>query len=147
MNNMLPVQCLIRKDEIKYLGVHIDNRLSFRKHIQEKCRSANKILNMLRRNIYFAPEVVKAKAYQSCVRPILEYAQTCWSPSSEKLKKDIESVQHKAAKFVTNTYPKKGKYDEFSVSSLISDLQWDTLERRRNNAKLVMAFKIINNNK
>ena len=74
MNNMLPVQCLIRKDEIKYLGVHIDNRLSFRKHIQEKCRSANKILNMLRRNIYFAPRVVKAKAYQSCVRPILEYA-------------------------------------------------------------------------
>ena len=54
-------------------------------------------------------------------------------------------MQHKAAKFVTNTYPKKGKYDEFSVSSLINNLQWETLERRRNNAKLVMAYKIINN--
>ena len=117
----------------------------FRPCRMQICISANKILNLLRRNLHFAPKSVKAKAYQSCVRPILEYAQTCWSPSSEKLKKDIEKVQHKAAKFVTNTYPKKGKYEEFSVSRLINNLQWETLEKRRNNAKMIMAYKILNN--
>ena len=57
----------------------------------------------------------------------------------------IESVQHKAAKFVTNTYPRKGKYHEFSVSKIIEELGWETLEDRRNNAKLSMIYKIRNN--
>ena len=42
-------------------------------------------------------------------------------------------------------YPKKGEYDQFSVSKLINNLQWDTLEKRRNNAKMVMTYKIVNN--
>ena len=88
---------------IKYLGITIDNKLTFKKHIEEKCQSASKCL----RNLYFAPRSVKIKAYNSCVRPILEYGATCWSPTSEKINNKIEMVQHTAAKFVTNLYPKK----------------------------------------
>ena len=44
-NNMLPVQCLSKKTFIKYLGVTIDNKLSFKQHIAEKCKSATKVLN------------------------------------------------------------------------------------------------------
>ena len=99
---------------------------------------------MLRRNLHFAPQSVKTKAYFSCVRPILEYAATCWSPSSDKLNNRIEMVQHNAAKFVCNVYPKKGHYEDFSVSRLLNNLQWDSLEERRNRAKLNMAFKILN---
>ena len=99
---------------------------------------------MLRRNLHFAPRTVKTKAYFSCVRPILEYASTCWSPSSVKLNSTIEMVQHTAAKFVCNAYPKKGQYENFSITRLIDNLQWDTLEERRDSAKLCMAFKILN---
>ena len=53
--------------------------------------------------------------------------------------------QNKAAKFVTNCYPKKGKEDEFSVTRLINQLGWDSLEERRSNARLSMIYKIINN--
>lgn len=53
-------------------------------------------------------------------------------------------VQHSAAKFVCNTYPKKGQYENFSITRLIDNLQWDTLEDRRDRAKLCMAFKILN---
>ena len=88
---------------------------------------------------------MKSKAYLSSVRPILEYASTCWNPTSDKMNRAIESVQHKAAKFVTNTYPRKDKYHEFSVSKLIEELGWETLEDRRNNAKLSMIYKIRNN--
>ena len=37
------------------------------------------------------------------------------------------------------------KYEEFSVSRLINNLQWETLEKRRNNSKMIMAYKILNN--
>ena len=53
-------------------------------------------------------------------------------------------VQHNAAKFVSNFYPKKGNYDNFSISKILKDLNWDTLEKRRNHSRLTMAYKIIN---
>ena len=128
MNNMLPIKCLSRKDYIKYLGVTIDNKLNFKRHIEEKCLSASRVLNLLRRNLHFAPQSVKIKAYNACVRPILEYGAACWSPTSEKVNKKIEMIQHSAAKFATNTYPKKGKYDEFSISRILHQLQWKSLQ-------------------
>ena len=136
---------LKRKRTIKYLGVTIDNKLTFKDHIQNKIKKANTVLNMIRRNLYFAPRSVKNKAYLATVRPILEYASMCWSPYSANLIKKIEMVQHSAAKFVMNSYPKKGHYNEFSVSKLLDELGWDTLEKRREESQLTMAFKIINN--
>lgn len=145
MNSMLPTQCLSKRDSIKYLGVTIDKNLSFKKHIEEKCQNATKILNLIRRNLYFAPRSVKVKAYNSCVRPILEYGAVCWSPTSDKMKNQIEMVQHRAAKFATNTYPKKGHYEDFSITQILKQLQWDTLEERRKQAIITMAYKILNN--
>ena len=99
---------------------------------------------MLRRNLYFAPPSVKCKAYKSCVLPILEYANICWAPTSEKLNNSIEMVQHRAAKFIVNAYSRKGDYKHFSISKLLHDLKLDTLEERRTRARLVMAYKILN---
>ena len=55
-------------------------------------------------------------------------------------------VHHNAAKFISNKYPKKGKYDEFSISKVLTSLQWKSLEERRNHARLIMAYKILNGN-
>ena len=129
---------------IKYLGVFIDSKQTFNYHVNQKCHSATTILNLLRRNLYFAPKSVKAKAYLSCVLPIIEYANVCWSPTTDKQKHKLEMVQHRAAKFATNSYPKKGHYQDFSISSLLSDLEWNTLEVRSNRAKFGMAYKILN---
>ena len=84
------------------------------------------------------------KAYTACVRPILEYAAVCWSPTSEKLNNIIEMVQHKAAKFVTNIYPRKGHYEDFSISRLLNYLNWDSLEERRRQIRMTMVYKILN---
>ena len=77
-------EILKKSDKIKYLGVTIDQKLSFKDHINEKCKSASTVLNMLRRNLHFAPASVKMKAYKSCVMPIIEYANICWAPTSAK---------------------------------------------------------------
>ena len=75
---------LKQKKVIKYLGVNIDNKLTFSQDVQEKCKRATTVLNMLRRNLYFAPKSVKSKAYQATVLPILEYASNCWAPTLQK---------------------------------------------------------------
>ena len=134
---------LLKKDYIKYLGVTIDSKLTFRKHTEEKIKSATNILNLLRRNLYFAPKSVKSKAYLSCVRPILEYANVCWSPTSQKFNQRLEMVQHKAAKFASGIYPKKGHYESFSISNILKNLNWKSLAERRTESRLCMAYKII----
>ena len=48
---------LDKKESIKYLGVWIDNKLSFKKHIEEKVKKSKTVLNMLRRNLLFAPNL------------------------------------------------------------------------------------------
>ena len=55
-------------------------------------------------------------------------------------------VQHNGAKFVTNKYPKKENYNDFSMTNILEDLHWNTLEFRRMQARTIMAYKIINNN-
>ena len=75
------------------------------------------------------------------VIPILEYASICWSPDCKNLKKKIEIVQNNCAKFVTNSYPKKGKYDQFSVSKILDSIGWVSLESRRNQARLIWLIK------
>ena len=100
---------------------------------------------MLRRNLHFAPKPVKVKAFQSCVIPIVEYASTCWAPTSKKLSNNLEMILHNGAKFATNKYPKKGDYNSFSITKILESLNWCSLEHRRMQARLTMAFKIINN--
>ena len=135
---------LKKKENIKYLGVNIDRKLSFKQHTQEKSNRASTVLNMLKRNLYFAPKSVKIKAYQARVLPILEYASSCWFPTSIKENNSLEMVQHNAAKFVSNIYPKKGNYDNFSISNILKDLNWVPLEEKRNQSRLTMTYKILN---
>ena len=76
--------------------------------------------------------------------PIIEYASSCWGPTSKHLNNALEMVQHNAAKFVTNRYPRKDNFHKFSISKLLQGLEWDSLEERRNKVRLTMAYKIIN---
>ena len=101
------------------------------------------VLNMVRRNLYFAPKSVKETAYISTVRPITEYASTVWSPNSEQLKQTIEVVQNNAAKFILNKYPKKSELSSFSSSALVEDLGWESFEWRRIRSRCCMAYKIL----
>ena len=85
------------------------------------------------------------KAYSACVLPILEYASTCWQPTSESMDSALEMVHHNAARFIANVYIKKGCFKKVSISKLMNELQMETLAERRTKARLCMAYKIINN--
>ena len=58
----------------KYLGVEIDRKLSWNKHISAITGKGNRALGFIRRNLHNCPEEVKRQAYYSLVRPHLEYA-------------------------------------------------------------------------
>jgi hypothetical protein len=73
----------------------------------------------------------------SWVRPALEYASTVWDPHTQANINKVESIQRRAARFVTNNYDPRS-----SVTTLLQDLNWPTLQHRRQLAKLIMMYRI-----
>ena len=125
-------------DSTKYLGVHLQNNLSWNTHVKEITRKANRTCSFLYRNLKKCPKETKELAYRSLVRPILEYASPVWDPHTQCNINDIESVQRRAARFVSNDYCRTN-----SVTSMIQALNWPTLQERRTQAKLVMMYRIV----
>ena len=97
-------------------------------------------MGFLKRNIRSAPQAAKDTAYKTFVRPIVEYAATNWAPSTNTNTNKIEMVQRRAARFVTNDYGRKS-----SVTEMIADFGWDTLQKRRDLARLSMMYRIVHN--
>ena len=58
----------------KYLGITINNKLSWNNHIDNVCKKANNSLAFLCRNLQISQQHIKAKAYTTLIRPQLEYA-------------------------------------------------------------------------
>ena len=58
--------------EHTYLGVTIDQSMSFIPHINNITCKATKVLNFIKRNLYKCSQYTKSNAYLSLVRPSLE---------------------------------------------------------------------------
>lgn len=126
-------------DQSKYLGVTINNNLSWAPHICNITSKAKNTLRFIKRNIKTDNKQVKEIAYKTYVRPQVEYCSTVWHPWQKYLTYKLEMIQRSAARYILNDY----NYTS-SVSKMIADLNWKTLEERRNQASLVMFFKISN---
>ena len=83
---------------------------------------------------------MRAQAYTTLIRPVLEYASTVWDPHQIQLIQQIEQVQRQAARFATGNYYSR---DPGCVTNMLNKLQWETLQHRRTKSKVIMLYKII----
>ena len=74
------------------------------------------------------------------MRPILEYASIVWAPYTKTNIEKLESVQRRAARFEVSDYD-----SDFSssVTSILNELKWCSLEVRRQVSRLMMFYKIL----
>ena len=121
----------------KYLRVILTDNLSWNVHVDQATKKANNSLAFLRRNLYSCPIYTKVQSYQTLGRPILEYASSAWDPYTHQNIDKLETVKRHAARFVTGDYRTPS-----SVSDMISNMGWETLQQRRTQAKLVMVYRI-----
>ena len=131
---------LVRVDQHPYLGVMLDKTMSFVTHINNIVSKASKVLNFIKRNLSNCLKSTKEAAYLSLVRPTLEYASAVWDPYQTVYITSIEKVQRRAARWVLNNY---SRYS--SVTTMLQQLQWSTLEERHKKARLSLLYKAKNN--
>ena len=68
----------------RYLGVDISNCLSWNSHIDRITSKANSTLGFIKRNIKTKNVRVRETAYNTFVRPQLEYAAPSWDPHTKQ---------------------------------------------------------------
>ena len=115
-----------------YLGVTIDNKLSWNSQTDTVTKRVNQTTTLLRRNLSSCPNAVKPKCYKSIVRPQLVYASTVWNPVTKSNIAKLESVQRRAARFCCNDIA------EPTVS--LQELGWEDLQSRRPQNKAAIMY-------
>jgi ribonuclease P/MRP protein subunit RPP40 len=128
--------------EHKYLGITIADNLNWNAHIDNSCRKASQIFSLLRRNLKGCSIHTKATAFQSLVRPYLEYAVPAWDPHTKTNIDKLEKVQRRAARFTLNNYSYPPAPNS-SVTTMLANLGWQPLHTRRTVTRLTFLYKIV----
>ena len=101
------------------LGVTVDSKLNFTKHVQKIVKKANRVLGLIKRSIgYKAPLSVKKQLYVSLVRSNLEYCVPAWAGLNKKNTIAIERVQRAATRYILG-YPDKSYKDRLNLLKLL----------------------------
>ena len=125
-----------------YLGVELSDNMKYNQHINTFTSKASRVLGFVKRNLKHCPKTVKERAYQSLVRPKLEYSSPIWNPHQKTQIKQIEQVQRNAARFVLNK--PFNRQSPTSVTTMLQQLNWPTLEDRRKASDQILMYKVIN---
>ena len=127
-------------DTAKYLGVTLHKHCAWSKYINQTAKKANNTRAFLQRNLRRAPTSVKKRAYETLVRPILEYASAVWDPHAEADIYKLDMVQRRYASYTCNNFGRTS-----SVTAMLQQIGWDTLHERRAKSRLAMQFRIAHN--
>jgi len=129
-------QILIRTTEEKDIGVTIDSKLEFEKHINEKINKANSIFSLIRRSYMFLDSETFLPLYRSLVRSHLDYAQSVWSPYKQKYIEALENVQRRATQQLPG-------FKELPYKQRLEQLKLPTLTYRRLRGDMIEVYKIL----
>ena len=144
-------QRLPSKTGYKYLGVWLDNKLDWSKHVDQIITKCIKNINFVFRNLSGTCTRTKTKAYKTLLRPLMEYGSAVWDPYKETDKNALEKVQSIAVRRVTGRMKRwriernnKGVICKLweSPTEMKKEMCWESLESRRKVARLCNLYKI-----
>ena len=96
------------------------------------------MLCFLQRNMGACPQKTKELLCKTLVRPVMEYAAIVWDPSTQENIRKVEMVQRRCARFVQGDYRRTS-----SVSAMLNQLKWASLQERRAQQKVGMVYSIL----
>ena len=137
-------------DHQKHLGLILEPKLTFEKHIYEKIKKVKPIIGLLKHLSLYLPLKTLDQMYKSLVRSHLDYCDIIYHIPSQinmpplgislsTLMEKVEKIQYQAALSITGAW--KGS----SRSKLYEELGWESLSDRRKCRRILQLHKIIDN--
>ena len=128
-------------EKIKYLGIYLNNKLSWHDHIDYICNKANRLLSFLRWNLHCCHEHFKGYAYKQFLLPSIEYWCTIWDPYHLNDIYKLKIIQHHTACLVL--YKPWIRHHD-SITEMLNELNWLSLQEHRKQSHLILLCKIVN---
>ena len=134
-------------NEQKHLGLILDSKLCFQRHINEKIIKAKKGIGIIKYLSKFIPIKTLDQTYKALVRPHLDYCDTIYHMPAlnsqinlgvtlNSLMEKVERTQYQAALAIT------GSWQGTNRSKLYEELGWETLSDRRWCRRILQIHKI-----
>ena len=120
-----------RVHKSKTLGVIIDEHFLWNHQIQNTVTKASKGIGMMRRIKQFVPKSTLVKIYNAIVLSHFDYCSLVWDNCCDYLKNRLQKLQNRAARIIT------GKTYEVSSEDVLKELDWQPLNQRYKNNKLI----------
>ena len=125
-----------QSNQSKFLGLIIDENLSWKAHIHEISKKVSSGIGALKRVRPFVSMHTAIKIYKGLIEPHFDYCSAVWDGLTQQLS---EKLQNRAIRVIT-----KFSYDTRS-RFLLNLLGWDNLSVRRAKQKANLMYKCINN--
>ena len=122
--------------EEKDLGVLVDDKLDFGKHISEIVKKANRRIGLIKKGFDCLDKEMFMYLYPVLIRPLLEYCVQIWSPHKQGDIDLLERVQRRATKIVP-------ALRNLSYAERLQRLNLTTLEERRIRGDMIETYKIL----
>ena len=108
----------------KFLGVMVNQSLSWSDYIDLVSSRASKGLSLLRRIAWFLPRHVLCCFYKGYILPLMTYADTVWGSCTWAEGDRLERLQNYAARIIL------GRHRDASATVMCRELGWPTLASR-----------------
>ena len=126
------------QDHQKHLGLILDQKLAFDRHLDEKIKKANRGIGLINRLREFLPRDSLVTIYKAHVRPHLDYGDIVYDrPGNSTFSEKIETIQYNACLAIT------GCFRGTSREKLYFELGLESLADRRLSRRLIFFYKII----
>ena len=99
-----------------YLGITLDQTMSFIPHLNNITSKATRVLNFIKQNLSKCSQYTKSNTYFSLVRPSLEYASSIWDPYYNTHISTIEKIQRRAVRWTLNNYNRYSSVTSYHVT-------------------------------
>ena len=122
--------------KFSYLGVFLDETLSWKDHVEYVSSKVSSRLGLLSRIRACLTLEASKQVYASLVQPLFDYADVAWGEISEGCCKELQRLQNRAARIILR---RKTSKNAFHL------LNWLSLACRRKLHKCSSVFKCLNN--
>ena len=122
---------------VKFLGVHMDSKLTWKNHISEitaKCEKSINVLRVFSSLKWGADPDISLLFYRSCIRSSIDYACLAYGNASDSLLKRLDVIHHKCLRLCV------GLLNDTPINALLSEAAEPPLKIRRK--RLGVSFLI-----
>ena len=124
---------------VKFLGVYMDSRLTYKHHfkiLRERCFKAMNVLKCVSRTSYGADRSTLLLLYRTLIRSKLDYACFIYDSACESTKKSLDTIHHTSLRVAT------GAFRTSPTSSLLVEAHEPPLALRRQILGMRYALKL-----